>query len=123
MKETKKSLKIYFIVVAAFGFYSSFSLILANSDMETNLSGLVIFVLSSIFLYYGLKLYDYLENSPKTLINFVKIVFGIDVLIYLLIGKVIHAVLMGLLAWYLVLNIKRLSNEIIEAKKENKLPN
>ncbi|MDI6821142.1 MAG: hypothetical protein QMD65_03125 [Patescibacteria group bacterium] len=111
MKETKKSLKIYFVVVGILGLLS-----VIISIPESTFSVELIFiegiyvVMSVMFIFYGVKFYDYLQRSPKTLINFVFISLGLRTILGLLSSQWASLALI-LLGWYLVHNVKKLSTQ------------
>ena len=119
MKETKKSLKIYFIIIGVLGILSGIKSIAINSDILIKFFGIVTLVFAIIFFYYGIKLYDYLQNSPRTLINFVIVALTIPTLLRLINGQFVYVVGAILLGWYLIHNIKKLSiqTNTIENKK------
>lgn len=119
MKESKKSLKIYFIIVGILGALSGINLLIIYPEFLIKVFGIVTIVLAIMFLYYGIKLYDYLQNSPKTLINFVVIALAIQAVLRLLGGEFFYVIGIVLLGWYLVQNIKRLSTQTdnIDIKK------
>ena len=60
MKETKKSLKGYFIVVGILGILTSISPVITAADILTKVLSIVLVVLSGMFIFYGIKLYDYI---------------------------------------------------------------
>jgi len=119
MRETKKSLKTYFILVGVFGILSGIVSIAISPDILIKVFGVVTLIFAVMFFYYGIKLYDYLQNSPKTLINFVIIALAINALLCLLSGQIIYVIVPGLVSWYLIHNIKKLSTQttVIENKK------
>ena len=111
MKETRKSLKAYFIVVGILGILSIIDPIVMTADILTKAISITItLVISVMFIFYGVKLYDYLQTSPKTIVNFIVISLGIRVLLGLLAGQWIIIVLI-LLGWYLIHNVKKLSTQ------------
>lgn len=113
MKETKKSLKIYFLVVGVLGFFSDITMIVTNPDFLVKFFGIVTFVFAVMFFYYGIKMYSYIQNSPKTLINFVIIAFAVQILLRLLNGQIIYIIISALIGWYLIHSIKKLSAHTI----------
>jgi membrane associated rhomboid family serine protease len=118
MRETRKSLKIYFTVVGVLGVLSGVGPMISSPNIIIKVFGIINSVLAIMFIYYGIKLNDYLQNSPKTLINFVVIALVIQVFISLLGGEIIYVIGACLLGWYLVRNIKKLSAQtaVIENK-------
>lgn len=107
MRETKKSLKVYFIIAGVLGILSSVGPLVTNVDIF--IRGIDI-VISAMFIFYGVKFYDYLQTSPKTLINFIIISLGIRTVLGLLLGQ-LGVILLILLGWYLTHNIKKLSTQ------------
>ncbi len=122
-KETKKSLKNYFIVIGFLWIFSGFSLILTKSDIIIKFLGIITIVFGFMFFYYSFKLYYYLQNSPKTLMIFVMIVSIVGLAMYLTAGKTVYFDLGVFFTWYLIINIKRLSKEITADKNNDKLSN
>lgn len=105
MKETKKSLKIYLIIVGVLGVLSSMGHITTITDIL--IKGVYI-ITSLMFIFYGVKFYSYLENSPKTLINFIIISLSVRIIFGLFWGQW-GILILVLLGWYLIHNIKKLS--------------
>jgi len=119
MKETKKSLKTYFLVVGVLGFLNGIMMILTNPDFLVKFFGIVTFIFAVMFFNYGIKMYSYIQNSPKTLTNFVIIAFVVQILLRLLSGQIIYIIISALLGWYLIHNIKKLSaHTIVPADKK-----
>ena len=117
MKETKKSLKGYFIVVGILGILTSISPVITAADILTKVLSIVLVVLSGMFIFYGIKLYDYLQTSPKVIINFIIISLSAHALLGLLTRQSIMVSLILLplgyipLGWYLIHNVKKLSTQ------------
>ena len=121
MRETKKSLKAYFIIIGILGTLSGIYLLTVSSGCLSiinpviiRISGAITIILSAMFFYYGIRLYDYLQRSPKTLISFVVIAFIIEVILSFLdkqTNVVIYFAGGGLLSWYLIHSIKKLSTQ------------
>jgi hypothetical protein len=122
MEETKKSLKAYFIVIGIYGIIVNISEIFLYSEVSFTIFRLIQLFLSSLFIYFGVKLYYYLEKSPETLINFVIIIISAMSILYLIAGGLLHLIVLMLLGWYLVHNIKKLSLQQPEEaiKEDNK---
>jgi len=111
MKETKGSLKAYFIAVGILGILLSIGEIYLNPDILIIIFSSIGLVISGFFIYFGFQMYDYLDNYPKKLINFVVIILGLRGALYLIAGQLIHLIVVILLGWYLIHNIKKLSKE------------
>ncbi|TFB08174.1 hypothetical protein E3V08_05145 [Candidatus Atribacteria bacterium MT.SAG.1] len=109
MKETKKSLKAYFLLIGILGILVSIGEVFLYFHILTIIFGFVRITISGLFIYYGIKMYDYLQKSPKTLINFVIITISINAVLYLIGRQLIYVAVLALLGWYLVHNIKKLS--------------
>lgn len=111
MRETKKSLKAYFIVFSVIGFLTSVVGIINLTGTMSKISEAIYMALAAGFIYYGLKLDQYLRNSPQTLKIFVIAAAVIQQVARLLVGGIdlIFMILSALVAWYLVHNINKLS--------------
>ncbi len=109
MKETKKSLKTYFILVGILNGVSGIYITAMTADMLTRIYGIFVLIIAILYFYYGIKVYDYLQRSPKTLITFVIVSFGISGIFNLLNQGWVMFVGSILIIWYLVHNIKKLS--------------
>lgn len=109
MKETKKSLRAYFLFIGILGILLNVSEVFLNFHTLTIIFGLIGIVICGLFIYYGIKMYDYLQKPPKTLINFVIIAISISAVLYLIEGQLIHVAVLVLIGWYLVHNIRKLS--------------
>lgn len=123
MKESKKSLKAYFIIVGVLGILSSIGPIAAPVAVIIRLFTAIDLIMSIAFLYFGIKFYYYLQNSPKTLNNFVMVYFGIRSLTDLITGQwfdLVLSIVVGylLLGRYMIRSVNRLSSEMsIDTKK------
>lgn len=117
MKETKKSLKVYFMVVGVLNVIFGITSVAMAQGMLNKILSALFLVLGIMFIYYGVKLYDYMQSSPKTLVNFVLISLAIQAIIKLLSGQLIYVVGIALVGWYLVHNIKKLSGQTSILKK------
>ena len=117
MRETTKSLKGYFIVVGILGVLTSISPVITATDILTKIFSIVLVVLSSMFIFYGVKLYEYLQTSPKVIINFIIISLSAHALLGLLTRQsmIVSLILLPLgyfpLGWYLIHNVKKLSTQ------------
>ncbi len=120
MKETKKSLKAYFIIVGILGIlsgsieiFSNFDLFLATNFLIKAIN-IIAFIPSIIFIFCGFKLYNYLQTSPKTIIILILISLSSHAFLGLLIRQsiIISLLLIPfyiLFGWYLINNVKKLS--------------
>lgn len=122
IKETKKSLKIYFIIVGIFGIISGIFSIAISSEIFTIFLGVITLVVAVMFFYFGIKLHNYLQSSPKTLINFVVIALIIHVILRVLNdqdNQIVYLFMTILLGLYLIRSIKKLSthNNVAKDKK------
>jgi uncharacterized membrane protein len=111
MKETKKSLKLYFLITGIFAGLSTIYGIFMSPDIATVIVSIVFLTIPVMFVYYGIKMYYFLQKSPKTLINFTIIAFAVSTLIYLLSGEFVNIFFAGLVAWYLIHSIKNISSK------------
>ena len=112
MKETRKSLKNYFIFIGVVNALYAISLIIALTKAFNVINFLIVAILltiSTIFIYFGVNFSKFLDKKSKVLINFVLTVFILNAIFYLLAGNLIVSVISILLAIYLVRSIKRLS--------------
>ena len=118
MKETKKSLKIYFVAVGVLSCLSTILGIFMATDVLVIIISIISLIIPVMFVYYGIKLYSYMQKSPKTLVNFIIISWGASAILYLMNGKIGVIIFSGLIAWYLVYNIKKLSTQtsIVDGK-------
>jgi len=119
MKETIKSLRVYFIIVGIAQIYNIIKDIGAlKSNIILGIIGIISLIFGLFYFYFGIKLKSLISESPKLIINFliVQIVFSVlsslllffvssqpYVLIFLLIGLLVN--------WYLISNVKRLAKE------------
>lgn len=109
MKETEKSLRAYFIIVGILGLLSLIISKVLNPEISIGLFSIIELILGAMFIYFGIKMNKYLQDSPKTLVMFVYIAFGITTISHLVVGNFIFAIIPVLIGWYFVKNIKKLS--------------
>jgi thiol:disulfide interchange protein len=120
MKESVGSLKAYFIVVSVLGIISSLATL---GTSQINPLVLVFFLIelgfSLTYLYIGITLRKLLVKSPELLNNILFGSMAYHVIIFLLsllngfqIVLVIRLAIALLLFWYLLINVKRLSQEV-----------
>lgn len=119
MRETVGSLKAYFILVGVLGLIGNIGAIAASQVNPLFLiSGLIGLAFSGAYLYIGIMLRKLLVESPKLVKNFILASMAyliVDFLLTLLGGDQTNSVIrlaIGLLiTWYLLSNVKRLSQE------------
>ena len=120
MKESVGSLKAYFIVVSVLGVMGSLTTLGASPVTPLFLViGLIELGFSVAYLYIGITLRKLLVKSPKLLNNILLASMAYQVITFLLnllnglqIGLVIRLAIGLLLLWYLLTNVKRLSQEV-----------
>jgi len=114
MKETVKSLKIYFILL---GLYNLFriGIVFLNLPKDITVLFLVFPLLIAFgYVYFGIFLQDILVKSPKKLSTFIYVTIGIQVLSFLLKLTDFFSLIIGIaISLYLLNNAKRLSTEEI----------
>ena len=115
MKETVKSLRIYFIVVGGFNIFYVIKEMIVNSS-ALHVGSILTFAVGVMFIYYGIKLHKYIKHSPKTLMNFTYIVCGLTAVSSFLREQWFLVVMMIFIAGYLVYSIKKISARL---KKED----
>ncbi len=128
MKETKKSLKNYFILIG--GILAVFTpIILLTGNFEVNeninnaeniimITGVIIFLIALAFLYVGLKIDHYINNNPKFLINLVIMFSFFSIINGFLMGRSFASLFPIIIAWYLIRNIKKLSPKTSSINKK-----
>ena len=120
MKESVGSLKAYFIVVSVLGVIGSLGILGASQVNPLFLViGLIELGFSVAYLYIGITLRKLLVKSPKVIDNILFASMAYHVIIFLLslsnglqIVLVIRLAIVLLLFWYLLINVKRLSQEV-----------
>ena len=126
MRETPRSLSIYFVVVGIFGVLVFIGELTRLEQAERNLF-VILFLLSGIgfscaFLYFGFSLKSNLVNSPRrvTRVLFANMVYlGVFIALSLFAGGVAEAIKFSfglLVTWYLIRNVRRLSSELAAEK-------
>jgi len=120
MKETSKSLKTYFIVIGLLGAIGSllqaFMVIAFFSSVYTVSALIVLFfyyILAFFFLYFGIEMYRFLKDSPKTLVHFLVFALVINLVYSFLLGELfsISSVAVVVIGCYLIYNINKNSKE------------
>ncbi len=122
MKESVGSLKAYFIVVSVLGIISSLATFGGSQVNPPFLVfGLIELGFSLAYLYIGITLRKLLIKSPQLLNNLIFTSMAYKVITFLLISLLIHSLQIALLIqlaitlllfWYLLINVKRLSQEV-----------
>jgi len=112
MKETRKSLKVYFLLIGIVGLIASAITLVKYGNVlgYQIVAGIDIFF-DTIFVYAGFNLDSFLNDIKKTWIlkKLVVAAFFVDILGYLLTSSFIEAGGVILLGWYLIHNIKKLA--------------
>lgn len=111
MKETRKSLKIYFILVASLTILSIFFLLDSELNLITQISQIASVLIAIFYLYFGLRINHYLDNSPRTLKSFIITILIINSIFSIILKQFIYIIGISLLAWYLIHNIDNLSKK------------
>lgn len=136
MRETVRSLKAYFIVIAVLGLIKSIStlslIVIAVLAFRESISTLSLWSLSPLFLiidliglafalaylYIGISLRKLLVDSPKIINNVILASMAYQVLNFLLsllngvqLSSIIQLAIGLLITWYLLNSVKRLSLE------------
>ncbi len=121
MKESVGSLKAYFIVVSVLGIISSLATFGGSQVNPPFLVfGLIELGFSLAYLYIGITLRKLLIKSPQLLNNLIFASMAYKVITFLLISLLIHSLQIALVIqlaitllvfWYLLINVKRLSQE------------
>ena len=116
MKETSNSLRIYFFIVGILTIIAGvLSLLLLNTisfSLILNIFSLISLVYAVLFIYIGVNIKKLLVLSPSFITTFLKIVLVTEVIEYLLTnlgGPPVQLILVAILCWYLIRNVKRLS--------------
>jgi hypothetical protein len=119
MRETVRSLKAYFIVLAVLGFIGSISTLPFWSLSPLFLIvGLIGLAFALAYLYIGISLRKLLAESPKTINNVILASMAYQVLNFLLsllkgvqVSSIVQLAIGLLITWYLLSSVKRLSLE------------
>ena len=119
MQETVSSIRIYFGLVGFFGLIRSvFGIIVFLQDWAMMISVSIGLFLSMGFLYSSIKLPELLKTSTRFVRTLLYITAGFSVLnaVFALVlgmygADLIIPVVMIMIAWYLLLNVKRLEEE------------
>ncbi len=120
MKESSKSLKVYFIIIALLGIIGSLLQVflgIAFFSSIYTISALAILLLyyaiGFFFLYFGIEMYRFLKDSPKTLIHFLVFSFVINSIFNFLSGEFLSHYTVGAIAigCYLIYNINKISKK------------
>ena len=119
MEENVRSLRTYFIIVALFaGLQNTALLVQSQRNIIIVIIGLLGLGLAIAYLYIGIAFRKLLVRSPKIITRVILVSMGflaVDFLISQLGGlqaAMVAQLITGLLiAWYLLINVKRLSSE------------
>lgn len=119
MRETVRSLKAYFIVIAVLGLIGSIStLSLSSVNPLFLIIGLIGLAFALAYLYIGISLRKLLVDSPKTINNVILASMAYQVLNFLLsllngvqVASIVQLAIGLLITWYLLNSVKRLSLE------------
>jgi hypothetical protein len=119
MRETVRSLKAYFIVIAVFGLIGSIStLSLWSLSPLFLIIGLIGLAFALAYLYIGISLRKLLAESPKTINNVILASMAYQVLNFmssllngLKVASIVQLAIGLLITWYLLNSVKRLSVE------------
>ncbi len=120
MKETAKSLKVYFIVIGLLGAIGSLLRVFVGIGIIPSIYTvtalffeLFYYVLAFFFIYFGIEMYRFLKDSPKTLIRFLIFVLVINSTLSILSGELFILYFAGAIAigCYLIYNINKISKK------------
>lgn len=119
MKETKKSIRVWFGIMGLLPIL--FTIIAFMAIDSANLGGILGIIIGLIpsfaYLYFVVKFNYYLTKSPKVLINFLVILIILDIIMFLVFkGDIFFLLITVLINWYLINNIKRLSQNAPQSK-------
>ena len=118
MKESVRSLRIYFIVAGAFNvFFIAKEMIV--SSRAFHVGDILTFAVGGAFIYYGVKMSKYIRTSPKTLVVFTYIIGGLTVVSYLILTQWFAVVILVLVTLYLVYSIKKVSARLKKVDDSN----
>ena len=119
MKETVFSIRAYFGIVGLLGVIRGIFLFIASSqDWTAMIDGSITLFIGAGFLYSSIKLPELLKTSTKVVQVLLYITMGINALAAVFtylsgmhIGEAIIPVIMIMIPWYLLINVKRLEEE------------
>jgi len=117
MKESKKSLKWYFIVIGVLWLWNLSKIGIINGDVVLGIFLLISAIFGGIFLYIGVKLNELLNRSQKFIINFLLIELAFLVIsgLYNIIKgsfvavNIVSLIISVVITLYLIKNVKELS--------------
>jgi uncharacterized membrane protein len=118
MKESERSLKIYFIVIGLFNIVFIAKDMIVNSS-AFDIGAILSFVIGVLSLYYGVKMSKYIRTSPKTLVIFIYITSALTVISTFILKQWIGMGMMIFIAWYLPYSIKKISTQLKKADSSN----
>jgi len=132
MRETIKSLRIYFIVIGIVQVYNIIKNFKAlQSNIILGLIGIISLIFGLLYFYFGIKLNSFITKSTGLIINFLiaQMVFSVLSSLFLFAATspvvVFISLLIGIgINLYLILNVKRLAkeNQYANIIKENEIP-
>ncbi len=120
MRESVGSLKAYFIVIAVLSALGSVSVLgSASSNLVLLIAGIISLAFAAAYFYIGISLRKLLTESPKLIEMCLYINIAYQVFMFLLgllrgfqVGSVIQLSIVLLIIWYLLVNVRRLSEEV-----------
>ncbi len=127
MRETPRSLSIYFVVVGIFGILGLIGELIRVGQADKTLFVILFFLpgiaFSCAFLYFGFSLKSNLVHSPRRIIRVLYASMAyLGVFIALTpvavgVGNAITLSLGLLVIWYLIRNVRRLASELASSTK------
>ena len=118
MKETVRSLRAYFVVVAVLSGAMNLAALVRPVNGLSMVISLIGLGFALAYLYLGVRLKRLLVSSPEQVTGvliagavFLVLLFGLGMLFGLQGGLVAQVILGLLIAWYLFVNVKRLAVE------------
>ena len=119
MRETVRSLRIYFIVVAVAGGAINLTALYSSTEILGTLIAMIGIGIAVAYLYAGLCLRRLLAKSPSQITGV--LIAGGAFLVFLLLlnvlsgmqgGNLVRAIIGLLITWYLLTNVRRLAAEL-----------
>lgn len=80
MKESKSSLKIFFILIGLYGLWGLNNITLIENNMTEGLLNIAEIIIGGIFLYIGFKLLDKFNKYSTLIKNMLLLSLGLDIL-------------------------------------------
>ena len=121
MRETTKSLRIYFIVIGVFNLFPVGSVLKIQSDLFLGISSSISIVFGFFYLYFGARLGVLIFKSSKLITNVLvtEIFYSIALFLYQLSSSGFQPVILIVLGIVLVVNLYLISNVNKLAKEKN----